>query len=93
MDSRLGRRLRGVHRGRARFPTELPWRDGGGFSPPQRLEHAQHVLLGQNALALHQLYQRRDLSHVGDGQLFEGHEVGGVEFYSRARTRRVRTLG
>ena len=59
--------------------TEIGWRDGRGFSVPQLLDHGQHFLFGEDAFALQQLHQRRGLSHVGDGQLFEGHEVFGVE--------------
>ncbi len=33
----------------------------------------------QDAFALQQFYRRRGLPHVGEGQLFEGHEFVGVE--------------
>ena len=59
--------------------TESPWQNGRGFALAQLLDHVQHVLLGENAFALQQFHQRRGLPHVGDGQLVEGDEGGGVK--------------
>ncbi len=64
-----------------------------GMLAPKLLDHGEDSLLGQDALAFQQLHQRRGLLHVGDGECVEGDRVFGVEFYSRALTRRVRTLG
>ncbi len=48
--------------------------------PPQLLDHNEHFLPRHDAFALQQFHQRRDLSHVGESQLFEGDEAFRVEF-------------
>ncbi len=61
------------------LPTALPWGDSRGFALAQLLDHGQHFLFSADALAFQQLHQGRGLPHVGDGEVFEGDEVFGVE--------------
>ncbi len=63
--------------------ARLPWRDSGGFALAQFLDQGEHFLPGEDAFAFQQLHQRRGLPHGGEGQLFEGHEVVGLEGFSR----------
>ncbi len=72
---------------------ESAWRDSRRFALAQLLDHGQHFLFGEDAFAFQQLYQCRVLPHAGDGEFFEGDKAFRVEFYSRALTRRVRTVG
>ncbi len=53
------------------------------MSLAQLLDHVQHFLLGQDALAFQQFHQRRGLPHVGDGEFFEGDKVVGVERFGQ----------
>ena len=64
---------------------ESPWRDSGRFALAQFLDHVEHFLFDEDAFPFPHLHQRRGLPHGGDGQLFEGDEVGGVECWGFAR--------
>ena len=44
-------------RGGYLLTAESPWRDGCGLSLAQLLDHSEHFLLGEDALALQQLHQ------------------------------------
>ena len=50
------------------------------------------MLLGEDAFAFQQLYQRRGLPHVGDGDLFEVDEGVRVKGLSHDATARVEAV-
>jgi len=58
----------------------------------QSLSSAIYLFRVKRPFAFQQLYQRRGLPHVGDAQLFDGHEVVGVEGFGHDATAGVEAV-